>query len=155
MLFVPALEALHVELIDRAVHELLREERLPAEAVVERQARPDSPGVLRVQPEVLAASMSRVFGAAWTSPFVPSLPNRKSASPSPVIVPSMLNWPGERTFAERSVTPARVAPAEHELVTAAHERQVIADLPGGRDDVRRTLSVPPPSWNPPVTFNSM
>ena len=78
----------------------------------------------------------------------------KSASPSPVIVPSTLNWPGERTLASDSDVQLGVAPAESELMTAAHQRQVVADLPGRRVNVDR-LSVPPPSWKPPVTVNSM
>src|SRR4051812_15738680 len=42
------LESSHVELIDRAVAQLLREERLPSHAVVHRQTRSDSPRVLRI-----------------------------------------------------------------------------------------------------------
>ena len=128
------LEARHVELIDRAVHELLREERLPPNAVVQRQARPDPPGVLRVQPDVFLLHVERV--RRRLDQRVRSHPAQQEVRQSESGLRAVDGELARRTDVPvRLRAPAREAAAERVLMAAAHERQVVADLPGRRDDV--------------------
>ena len=94
-----------VELIHGAVHELLREERLPAQTVVQRHPRTEAPRVLRVEPEVGLLHVQGVRGRLNAARSRPSGPAGNRLSGRPVCVPSIASWPGERTFASDSERP--------------------------------------------------
>ena len=85
---------------------------------------------------------------------MPILPSRKSASPSPVCVPSMVNWPGERTFPCDSVLQlAKLPPNAYWWPPRTSVRSSLICQEGVTMFVG--VSVPVPSVNPPVTVNSM
>ena len=126
------LEPVQVELIDGAVDQLLREERLPAQAIVQRQARADSPRVLRIQPQRLPFHVEGVRRRLDEAVVGREPADHEVGEAEPGDRAVHRELAGRSHVGRRQRLPAGVAPAEHELMRAAHERQVIADLPGRR-----------------------
>ena len=125
-------ESIQVELIDGAVDQLLREERLPAQAIVQRQARADSPGVLRIQPERLPFHVERVRRRLDEAVVGSESADHEVGESEPGNRAVNRELARRPYVGRRQRLPSGEGPSEHVLMRTAHERQVIADLPGRR-----------------------
>ena len=128
-------EVVEAEVVDRAVQDVLSEVRLPAKARVDRHAAARSPGVLRVEPQVpLVHRQDR--GAAVLQPAdaahqeVREAEAGQLARESPVAAGARV-----RLEVDIASTP-RFAPTR-DLVAAAHEREVVAQLRRVRHELAR------------------